>query len=375
MQQLLKIKNIIMKQIFILLIAVTPYFVNAQSITADPALNPMEITLLNNSNIFVTQLPKNAVIKLKVPILNKNTTNPLPAGTCKVKISLGSKIILDPTYNLMLVNTSNYFSWTYSATAGQVLITGDLIADLPANFSDTAYFDVIGVTLGSSTIATNFLVSNHNSAINLSDENSSNNIASTFYTIVNGLLPVSFLNIFAEKKNCSLDVFFDVENEININNYDLELSNNSNNFIKVSSLQANNSNRYTFQNLNIPDEYIVPILLVRIKSVGTDGSIKYSDIKKLSGICDSKLPVLLYPNPMPKNSNSFYIQKNSGLFNGSYTIQIFDLAGKLVQVANIKLANIKRFKYEIAEVLSGQYIIRIIENGNNISNTFKILKQ
>jgi hypothetical protein len=360
-----------MKKLFFSLLIASPLFSFAQSVTADPALEPMKITTLVSGIISISQLPLNGIIKLKVPILNKNIANALPAGSCKVKIGLGSKLILDPTFNLTTVNTSNFFTWSAVSSGGQVQIIGDLINELPANFNDTAYFDVRGSIVGNSTITTNFLVTNHNTTVTLSDENGANNNAATAYAIIVNALPVTFTDIFTEKKDCSLKVFFDIENEINVNRYELEVSKDFNTFEKIATVSANNLKRYTFDYFTIPETYQVPILLVRIKSVDMDGKFQYSEIKKTAGTCNSKVGLSLYPNPVPKNTYSFYLQKDNGFFNGTYSISILDMAGKLIKTTEIKLINIARFTCNMDNVSAGQYLIKVY---NTNSKTIEILK-
>ncbi len=364
-----------MKKLFLLFFIAFPFFATAQAVTADPALEPMKITTPVSGNISVTQLPLNGIIRLKVPVLNKNTTNSLPAGTCKVKINLGSKIILSPSFNLSTVNTSNFFTWTAVSSGGVVQITGDLMNELPANFNDTAYFDVKGNVLGNSTITTNFLVTNHNTNVTLSDENGANNIASTVYTIVSGPLPVTYTNIFTEKKDCSLKVYFDTENEINVNRYELEISKDFNTFEKISTVQATNLKRYTFQNFVIPEPYQSNVLLVRVKSIDMDGTYQYSEIKKVSGICNAKNELSLYPNPIPRNSNSFYIEKENGSFNGNYVISIVDITGKIIETKEIRLNNVTRLTYDMVTVSAGQYLVKLFKKDSSDYNVFKILKQ
>jgi hypothetical protein len=360
-----------MKKLFFLILIASPLFSISQSVTADPALEPMRISTLVSGTILVTQLPLNGIIKLKVPILNRNIANSLPAGTCKVKINLGSKLILNPSFDLNTVNTSNFFSWTVSSSGGIVQITGDLTSELPANYNDTASFDLKGSILGSSTITTNFLVTNHNTMVTLSDENGANNVASIFYTIITAALPVTFTNISTEKKDCSLKVIFDTENEINVNRYELEVSKDFNTFEKIAIIQANNLKRYTFDYFSIPETYQVPVLLVRVKSIDMDGKIQYSEIKKTVGTCNSKVGLSLYPNPVPKNTNAFYIQKDNGFFNGTYLISILDMSGKLIQNTEIKLANVSRFNYNLNNISAGQYLIKVF---NTNSKTIEILK-
>jgi hypothetical protein len=365
-----------MKKLFILFFIAFPFFAVSQAVTADPAIEPLKITTQASGIILATEIPLNGIIKLKVPILNKNTINGLPAGSCKIKIGLGSKLVLDPLFDFSTLYASNYFTWAVISNGGQIQIIGDLTSELPANYNDTAAFDLKGVVLGSSTITTNFLVSNHNSIITLSDENGNNNIASAPYTIISSILilPVTFTSAVAEKKDCSLKVNFDIENEINVSKYELEISKNLNIFEKIASLQANNITHYTFDNFNIPEAFQVPILFVRVKAIDFDGKVQYSEIKKLSGICDLKNDISIYPNPIT-NNNIFYIKKSKTVFNGIYIIAIVDIAGKLIETKEISVTNVTNIKYNIADLPAGQYLVKLFKKDINSVDVFKIIKQ
>jgi hypothetical protein len=364
-----------MKKI-LLVILFAPFLSFSQSTTGDPALNPLKITTITNANINTFQLPLNGIFKLKVPILNKSTTNVLPDGTCKIKIGLGSKLELRSGFELSQINTSTYFSWTAETSGGQVQITGNLVSQLPANFSDTATFEVRAKTLGNSTITANFLVTNHNSGILLSDDNGSNNLASLAYGIVDPatVLPVTFTNIYTENKDCSLKVFFDIENEINVKAYELEVSKDLINFERITYLNATNSKNYSF-NFDVSDKYQLPVLLVRVKSIDFDGKFNYSAIRKVSGICSNKVGLSAYPNPIPKNTSIIYIQKDNGFFNGVYVISIMDMAGKIIKTTEVKLLNVAKFDYNIENISGGQYLIRVIDPKSNTVEVIKILKQ
>lgn len=342
-------------------------------VTADPALSPIRITSTLNVITNELQLPQNGIVKLKIPIYNLNLGNQLPSGTCKIKIGLGSKMILSPTFNLSSVNTSNYFQWTALSSGGQVQITGELIAELPANFSDTASFDVFGNILGGSTITTNFLVTNHNSPITLSDENGNNNTSSLFYFVVPAVVPVTFTDLRATKKECSIKVDFKIENEINVSRYEIEISADLNNFEKMGLLQATNANSY-IHTFSVPEKYQVPTCLVRIKAIDIDGKFQYSEIRKLSGICELKSKVTLFPNPIPKNISTVTIEKNNGFFNGKYIISLFDFTGKQIRQKEITLMNMVRINYDIEGIAAGQYLIRLFKKETEDFEVLKVLK-
>ncbi len=362
----------IMKKIIFFLLLLSKVSAFSQ-VTADPALSPIKITSKLNVITNELQLPLNDIVKLKIPIYNLNLGNQLPSGTCKIKIGLGSKMLLSPTFDLSTVNTSNYFHWTALSSGGQVQITGELIAELPPNFSDTASFDLFGSILGGSTITTNFLVTNHNTPITLSDENGNNNTSSLFYFVVPAVVPVTFTAIRATKKECSIKVDFNIENEINVTRYEIEISADLNNFEKIGLLQATNANSYTYI-FNVPEKHQVPTCLVRIKAIDFDGKFQYSEIRKLSAVCNTKSTVFLYPNPVPRNIRSVYIEKDNGAFNGTYTVSLFDFTGKQVQENVISLLNATRFNYDIQGIAIGQYFIKIIKNGTEDLEVLKVIK-
>ncbi len=361
-----------MKKILFFLLLLSKVSAFSQ-VTADPALSPIKITSTLNMITNELQLPQNGIVKLKIPIYNLNLGNQLPSGTCKIKIGLGSKMILSPTFNLSTVNTSNYFEWTALSSGGQVQITGELIAQLPANFSDTASFDVLGNILGGSTITTNFLVTNHNTPITLSDENGNNNTSSLFYFVVPALVPVTFTAIRATKKECSIKVDFNIENEINVAKYEVEISADLNNFEKIGLLQATNASSYTYT-FNVPAKYQVPTCLVRIKAIDIDGKFQYSEIRKLSAVCNLKSTVSLYPNPVPRNISTVTIEKNNGFFNGKYIISLFDFTGKQILQKELTLINTARIIYDVEAIASGQYLIKLFKKETENLEVLKVIK-
>jgi hypothetical protein len=344
---------------------------SAQAVIADPAVNYMRTASTTSLPINPTMIPIDSIIALKVPVINYNLANALPSGTCKIKIGLGSKIVLDPAFDLTTINTSNYFQWTALFSGGQVQITGDLIAILPAHFLDTATFYIKGSVLGNSTITTNFLVTNHNTTTYLSDENGANNSTSLAYTIVEGVggpLPVRFTKVVALKEACNIKISFDTENEINVDRFEIEESKDGIVFEKMGSLATDNSRNYHFA-FAITEHLKASQIFVRIKSVDKDAHFQYSEIRKVSGSCDEKeFSVILFPNPASYETRLFTIRSQQGLFNGIYAVSVADITGKIINRKTITLANVRQFDYDAGTLASGQYIVNIM-NGNGGQQT------
>ena len=344
-------------------------------IIADPALTQISAISLGSLPLDVTNLSMDSIIKLKVPIYNKNLINGLPSGTCKIKIGLGSKIELVAGFNLTIINTNAYFNWTATVTGGQQQITGDLIAPLPANFSDTAVFIVQGKIAGNSTITTNFLVTNHNTVINLSDENPANNNSFLAYTIIpTQIIPVTFTKVQAINEACNIRVNFDAENEINVDRFEVEISKDGINFQKAGQLSANGRIHYNIS-IAITDNLKAAQLFVRIKSLDKDDKFKYSETRKVSGVCeDTKGTLLLFPNPANAETNKLSIKMNNGMFNGKYNLSLIDISGKTLSKINQLLLNVTQFTYEIKSFPAGQYILNISNKENGQTESVKWIK-
>ena len=75
--------------------------------------------------------------------MNMDQRSAVQAGSCRLDIDLGTKLSLDPGFNLEGSALSNYFTWTSAVSAsGSVVISGKLRASLPADFMGTAVLNL-----------------------------------------------------------------------------------------------------------------------------------------------------------------------------------------------------------------------------------------
>ena len=157
---------------------------NRQAVIADPQLDALVITDFSGSRLDPSNLQADQLIKLNVPVTFDNGGKALPAGSAKIKIGLGSKLILDPGFDVTNAGAGSYFKWTASENSGQLQVTGELISELPANVTTvTLSFRLKVKEEGNSAITANFLITNHNTLAVLSDKNGANNASAISYTI------------------------------------------------------------------------------------------------------------------------------------------------------------------------------------------------
>lgn len=368
-----------MKSLLLIILAIWNCSVKAQAVIADPALGQILIADITNQNLpdVPPALPIQILYVLKVPIKNLSTTNPIPPGSAKVKIGFGSKIILSPSFNLATANTSNFFNWTLANVDGQFELTGDGfgLTALPPGYNDTATFLIKGIILGGSTLTANFLVTNHNTPVTLSDDNGANNNSSQFYLITTAL-PVTFTGLFLKKDNCGINVTFTSENEINLHHYEVEYSSDGATFKKAGNVETNSLRIYNYK-LRLPTNLTQGNVFVRIKSVDNDAKFQYSEIKALKDICTSEANIYLFPNPLSGTQSFVTLVNRKGRFtNGNYNISLLDITGKLISSQQQNLFNASEIKFNIGGIASGNYFIKIQNvEGDSIPSILKIQKQ
>ncbi|HOZ79386.1 MAG TPA: T9SS type A sorting domain-containing protein [Ferruginibacter sp.] len=339
-------------------------FNSTAQLIADPAVEQVSFTDLAGNSI-VDTMPLGYIAQLNVPIRNLAAGNGLPAGSCKIKIGLGTKMILAPGFDLSAVNSSQFFQWTSAFVGGQVQLTGELVAPLPANYSAIAKFNVLGDVLEYSTITTNFLVSNHNTQVILSDEDPSNNTSFRQYKIIPPIpIPVNISEFAAVNTNCSLNISFTAENEINVSHFDIETSKDGRSFTQAATLTASNRLRYT-QELSISPALSASVLYIRIKSVDRDGTFKYSNTKTVNALCNRRQSThVIYPNPVHQQDH-ITIKVLQGNFTGRYTVLLYDMKGGLQSTNQFLFNGEQQFDYPVGKLAAGQYIIKLVNDQNN----------
>lgn len=155
------------------------------AVLADPKLGVIELSDISGYSLDANNLQADQLFKLRIPIASESHGKSIPAGSCKIKIGLGSKLEMDPQFDLNSAGLGSYFTWTAVKNSGQLQITGELTKALPADLKSVELaFRVKGAVEGKSAITANFLITNHNTANVLSDEDGANNGAALSYRVI-----------------------------------------------------------------------------------------------------------------------------------------------------------------------------------------------
>jgi plastocyanin len=149
-------------------------------------------------------------------------------------------------------------------------------------------------------------------------------------TVNSIVLPVKFINFSARNTDDKNFLTWNVSNEINVKYYQVERSNNCNNFnvIGIVNYKVGNVSSNTY---NFTDNSFSGNACYRIMQVNTDGKISYSDIINVTS--SKKLYIKVAPNPA-KNKATLFVPSETERF---VTIEILNMNGKKMQTKMVKL--------------------------------------
>lgn len=215
--------------------------------------------------------------------------------------------------------------------------------------------------------AANYSASSWTPALSTAASNATNSATAAFSTFgaiaigkLNDLLPVKLYNLKATLNNNAATISWSVSNEIDMNKYVVERSNDGRNFEKVGEVLAlnKNENNYQFTNNNV----VAGTYYYRVASIEKGGKTTYSQILKVSS--QTKLTVSAYPNPASKQIVV------AGVANGA-TLQITNAIGKVVYK---NVATTQTQVIETSNLLSGVYFINVA-NVDGTTNTVSFIKK
>lgn len=177
------------------------------------------------------------------------------------------------------------------------------------------------------------------------------------------VLPVTLTNVNAFEKGESIQVVWNVENEINISKYEIEKSTDGVNFAIIGNKNVVGSNNRTNSYQWIDQSKVEGNNFYRIKIYDLSGQIRYSNIVKVM-VEKYSGGITIYPNPI-KNSTINLQFKNQE--TGKYSFRVTNNLGQLIHSSTeyIQLPNTMQIIKLNSKLTSGMYPLEIIHPDNH----------
>ena len=175
-------------------------------------------------------------------------------------------------------------------------------------------------------------------------------------------LPVELIAFNATPNHNTVSLDWATATEKNNSHFEVERSTNGKDFSTIGTVEGSGTTVEP-QAYNFVDAAPANgINYYRLKQVDFDGAFAYSDVVSIE-IQNAKNDVVLLPNPVTADLN---VQLPT-TWTGETSIEIFDIAGRLVQS---EIISDNATTFQLAGINNGQYIIRIINADNVITKRF-----
>jgi len=194
--------------------------------------------------------------------------------------------------------------------------------------------------------------------------NTTNEFAIRNLTDVTPILPLSFKSFSADTKDLTATLKWNTVNEINLNDFVVEKSNDGIVFTQIGTLSAKgaSSNSYVFTDATNRNNTVV---YYRLKSTDKDAKYGYSNIIKVGFTAPVKFT--LYPNPAVNTLNLKYSP-----FGTVLTANIISAQGKLIRTVVLPEGS-SATSINVADLSTGVYQVTI--NGTENKETFSFIKK
>ena len=179
-------------------------------------------------------------------------------------------------------------------------------------------------------------------------------------------LPVNFIGLVADRNTPStVSLKWDVSEEINVERYEIERSENGTSFSTVGSVSANGKSIYAFADNTAPSG----TLFYRVRNIDIDGSSRYSGVVRLKGNSNNSYgdKLLVYPSPA---SDQVTIEHRRIIRGGQITITGMD--GRIVKTIR-PTEGASHTPVIVSDLRPGMYIIRF-DDGGGLTQTTKFIR-
>ena len=183
-------------------------------------------------------------------------------------------------------------------------------------------------------------------------------------TCLPGVIPVTYTEVTAKTNKDGVLVSWNIENQINIDTYEIQRSNDGVNFYAIGKVIATNITNYSFVDNNLQKNGLV---FYRIKAVEPNGKFNISKIVSVKIYSANGL--LIYPNPA---SSILNIKLNKTITTKS-NLQITDVTGKTIKLQTLNVGEIN-VTINVNNFASGKYFVKIVSGSVVINESFVIAR-
>jgi SdrD B-like domain/Secretion system C-terminal sorting domain len=181
------------------------------------------------------------------------------------------------------------------------------------------------------------------------------------------VLPIKIESFTAIPKGSQVNLQWKVSEQTNVATYEVEASADGRTFATIATLSSNGNQGATYDAVHTTP--IAGINYYRIKTIEKDGTISYSDIRKVN--FGKGGDVIVYPNPV--STGVVNITLTGNMINKAATISILSMEGKLISQQQIAKTS-QTETINVSTLANGSYIVRLVTENEVINKTIQVIR-
>jgi uncharacterized delta-60 repeat protein/uncharacterized repeat protein (TIGR01451 family) len=311
--------------------------------------DPNDKTENHAGSVKVAQVQQGEDLQYTIRFQNTGTDtafNVFIRDTLSNKVDWNTLKIISSSHNFQLtVNEGNKCSWAFKninlvdSNKNELLSHGYIVYSVEAKTSLVA-----GETIDN----TAHIYFDYNLPVQTNTERT---------TVENRALPVKLVTFTAKRSGRTNVLQWLTNNEINLDRFEIERSENGATFTRIGSVKAG-VNKYTFTD-NTPAK---TINYYRLKMLDKDGKFEYSAVRTVNN--SSSFYVSIYPNPV---TEKLIVQTDSDK-ETAIQLQVIGMDGKLMLQKQTKIhAGQNVQTVDVSAMQAGSYLLKIVQSDKETS--------
>lgn len=183
------------------------------------------------------------------------------------------------------------------------------------------------------------------------------------------ILPLNIISFKVNYDAPNAVINWEVQNELQTENYEVEFSLNGTEFSKIFTVQAINNGKSNYTQWHNLNNYQQSVFYYRIKQIDKDGKIFYTDVASIKINRSNKITVT--PNPFRSQFNVNYFSS----LNEKVSMSLISLDGKIIETkqVNVLRGNNQIMFNNLQFLQAGLYFLQIHTTSN--STNIKLVKE
>ncbi len=182
-----------------------------------------------------------------------------------------------------------------------------------------------------------------------------------------GVVPIKITSFTAIPKGTQVNLQWIVSVQINVAAYEVEFSNNGRNFDKIATVTSNGNQGATYDAVHTSP--ITGINFYRIKTIENDGTINYSEIRRVNFGKGGE--IIIYPNPA--STGVVNITLTGSMIGKAATVSIISMDGKLISQQKIVSAA-QTETLDVSKLAKETYVVRIVTDTEVVNKTIEVIR-